>query len=239
MAEIKEIIKIIEKIAPLDTQEDWDNSGWQTRLNKKDIKRVLLCVSVTEDILNQAKSKNCDMIISHHPIYFKGGEDKELLREIIRDHFPIYSIHTPFDKANGGTTDSLIEACGFYTDEILNEYTKIFYADLLLKELVERIKKGLKVKNLRITNYEPKKIIKKAAFCAGSGTSFCEEVEKANCDCFITADLKYHTALDFKGTIIDLGHFESEKPALNTIKEALKDIAECEIANEKSPIEII
>ena len=59
-----------------------------------------------------------------------------------------------------------------------------------------------------------------------------------NCDCFVTADLKYHTALDFNGCIIDVGHLESEKPVLQMIKDTLQDV-ECVIANEKSPIVIV
>ena len=239
MAELKEIINKIERIAPLRTQEEWDNSGWQIRLNKKNIRRILLCVSITDDILKQALLKKCDMIIAHHPLFFGGGFDKEIARYLIRYHLPVYSIHTSFDKAVGGTTDMLIDYCGFCIDDILNDYTKIYYADMTLKELIHRIKKGLEIDKLRVTNYNPKKIVKKVAFCAGSGTSFCEDVINAECDCFVTADLKYHTALDNNLTIIDVGHFESERPALNTLKNLLKDFAEVEIADEKSPIEII
>ena len=240
MAKIKEITDKIQTLAPLESQESWDNSGWQIRLQKKDIKKVMLCVSVTDEILKQAICNNCDMIVAHHPLFFgENGIDKPIVKEIIRRHIPVYSIHTPFDKAQNGTTDSLIEKCGFCIDETLNDYTKIYYAEITLKELVERIKKGLKIENLRVTNYAHKKVVKKVAFCAGSGTSFCEEVLNSGCDCFVTADLKYHTALDFGVTIIDVGHLESERPALLTIKNLLKDIVECEIAEEKPAIQII
>ena len=239
MAKIEEIINILQGIAPIEAQDDWDNSGWQIRLSKKNINKIMLCVTVTDEILRQAKEKNCDMIISHHPMIFSGNDiHKEIIQEAIREHFPVYSIHTPLDKAKEGTTDSLIKICGLNIDEVLNAYTKISYAEITLKELVERLKKGLNIKNLRVTNYEPDKIVKKAAFCAGSGTSFWEDVQNADCEVFVTADLKYHTALDFKGTIVDVGHLEGEKPALNTIKKVLNNV-ECEIAKEISPIEII
>ena len=239
MAKLNEITDIIERIAPFEKQENWDNSGWQIRLNKKNIARILLCVSVTNNILKQALTKKCDMIIAHHPLFFNGEYDKEISRDLIRYHMPVYSIHTPFDKAVGGTTDILIDACGFCIDEVLNDYTKIYYADMTLKELTHRIKKGLGIDKLRITNYNPKTVVKKVAFCAGSGTSFCEDVIKTGCDCFVTADLKYHCAVDSDITIIDVGHLESEKPALSTLKELLKDVVEVEIADEKSPVEII
>ena len=236
MAELREITDLIEKIAPLERQEAWDNSGWQIRLNKKNVQKILLCISITNDILKQALTKKCDMIIAHHPLFFNGDYEKEIARDLIRYHLPVYSIHTPFDKATGGTTDMLIESCGFCTDDVLNDYTKIYYADMTLKELIHRIKKGLKIDKLRVSNYNPKMIVKKVAFCAGSGTSFCEEVIKANCDCFVTADLKYHCATDNDITIIDTGHLENEKPALLTLKKLLKNIAEIEIADENSPV---
>ncbi len=236
MAKISEIIDSLQKIAPLNTQEEWDSSGWQIRLEKKDIKRVMLCVTVTDGVLKQAEENNCDMIISHHPVIFNENDiEKPIISDIIRKHIPVYSIHTPLDKAKGGTTDSLIKLCGLKIDENLNDYTKISYADITLKELIKRLKTGLNTDKLRVTNFAPEKALKKIAFCAGSGTGFCEEVEKADCDCFVTADLKYHTAVDFKGTIIDVGHLESEKPVLQLIKATLKNI-ELVIADEVSPI---
>ena len=239
MAKIEDIINQIQKIAPLETQEIWDNSGWQIRLQKKDIKKIILCISITEEVLKQTNEQKCDMIISHHPLYFGNSVvSNPLVLDIIRNHLPVYSVHTPFDKAKNGTTDMLIKACGFCIDEVLNEYTKIYYADITMQELIHRIKKGLVIKNLRITNYDPKKNVKKVAFCAGSGTGFCAEVFLADCDCFVTADLKYHTALDFKGTIIDVGHLESEKPSLQALKNILQNV-ECVIAKENSPIEIL
>ena len=69
MAKIKEITDKIQTLAPLESQESWDNSGWQIRLQKKDIKKVMLCVSVTDEILKQAICNNCDMIVAHHPLF--------------------------------------------------------------------------------------------------------------------------------------------------------------------------
>ena len=239
MAKIEEIIKLLQTIAPLETQEKWDNSGWQIRLNKKEIKKIMLCVTVTNDVLLQAKENNCDMIISHHPMFLCIDDiKKSIVREMIIAHIPVYSIHTPFDKVKGGTTDSLMKACKMPNNRMLNDYSGISYTEIPLKELIERIKKSLNIKSLRVTNYSPDKIVRKIAFCAGSGTSFCEDVANENCDCFVTADLKYHTAQDFKETIIDVGHLESEKPALYTLKNALKCV-ECVIAKENSPIIVV
>ena len=239
MAKISEIIESIQKIAPLNTQEEWDNSGWQIRLEKKNIRKVMLCVTVTDEVLRQIEENNCDMVISHHPLLFNEKDvETPLITDIIRKHIPVYSVHTPLDKAKGGTTDSLVKLCGLNIDETLNGYTKISYADITLKELINRLKNGLNIDKLRVTNFEPEKSLKKIAFCAGIGTGFCEEVEKADCNCFVTADLKYHTAVDFKMTIIDVGHLEGEKPALQLIKNTLTNV-DCVIAKETPAIKIV
>lgn len=239
MAKINEIINALEEFAPLETQESWDNSGWQVRLQKKDIKKVMLCVTLTDDVLKQTLEKHCDMVISHHPIFFnQNGVEKPLIKEIIRNHIPVYALHTPFDIAKNGTTDLLMRAAEMDETEQLNKYTKVSEFDTQLDELIQNLKSGLNLEQVRITNYAPNKVVKKIAFCAGSGTSFCDEVQNDGCDCFVTADLKYHTAVDFDGVLIDVGHLESEKAALQTFKEKL-NMVECEIAQEKSPITIL
>ena len=66
-----EIVSKIEKFAPLETQEKWDCSGWAVeRANNIEVNKILFALTVTDDIVTQAKEKNCDMIISHHPLFF-------------------------------------------------------------------------------------------------------------------------------------------------------------------------
>ena len=66
-----EIIKKIEEFAPLETQEEWDCSGWGVNVDGyEDIRKIMLCLTVTEDIIKQAKEQDCDMIVSHHPCFY-------------------------------------------------------------------------------------------------------------------------------------------------------------------------
>ena len=99
--EIDKIITLIEDFAPLELQESWDNSGWQIDLGKKDANKILLALTVTEDIVNQAVKNNCDLVISHHPLFFVPFS--------LNKNIPIYSAHTNLDATNGGTTDTMIE----------------------------------------------------------------------------------------------------------------------------------
>ena len=64
-----EIVKKIEKFAPLDTQEPWDCSGWIVDGVNDEVSKVLFALTITDEIYEQAVSKDCDMIISHHPLF--------------------------------------------------------------------------------------------------------------------------------------------------------------------------
>ena len=107
-----ELTKRIENFAPLETQEKWDCSGWIVDApNHDEISKVMLCLTVTDDVVRQAQTNNCDMIISHHPLFFvpfkyspspHWGEGRG-------EGLNIYCAHTNLDLAQGGTTDVLIE----------------------------------------------------------------------------------------------------------------------------------
>ena len=112
MAKINEVIEKLEKIAPLDTQEEWDNSGWQINLGIKNTKNILISLNVTEDTIRQAISQKCDLIISHHPMIFKPLKciKNKAIVSAIQNKIQVYSVHTNFDKSSIGTTQTLVEA---------------------------------------------------------------------------------------------------------------------------------
>ena len=78
--EKSEIVRKIEDFAPLETQEKWDCSGWLVETNNQDVKKIMLCLTVTDDVVHQAKAYGCDMIVSHHPL-FKINCHSELVSE--------------------------------------------------------------------------------------------------------------------------------------------------------------
>ena len=227
---INEITNLIEEKAPLETQEEWDCSGFAIDIQNKDIKKILLCLSVTQDIVNQAINKNCDMIISHHPLFFVPFE--------FNKNIPIYSAHTNFDKADGGTTDTLIEVLGFSGAQKIGDFLRIIerQTEIQLVDFIRLLKEKLNIENLRIVNNLDKQKIKKIAFCAGSGIDFLGLARENDADIIVTGDVKYHQALESDVIIADIGHFESERPVLKTIKYLLEKLGvEAIIADEKSP----
>lgn len=245
MAKISEVIEKLEKVAPLDTQEEWDNSGWQINLGIKNTKKIMLALNVTEDTIRQAISQNCDLIISHHPMIFKplACIKNKAIISAIQNKIQIYSAHTNFDKSSIGTTQTLVETLKkpleLRTIKSLNDFVKIasLKTPLRLEDFVSKIKTTLNLDYVKVSNSQNE--IKTVAFCAGVGADFAQEVKYKNIDCFITGDVKYHQALD-AGMIVDIGHFESEIIALNSIKKLFENLdVNVILSKEESVFEIV
>lgn len=237
MALISNIIKIIEEFAPPETAEEWDNSGWQINLHNEETKNILSCLTVTEDVLDLAVNLGCDLIIAHHPLIFSPVKKLENPIHInaIRNNVQIYSAHTNFDKANGGTTDILAQKLNLQDIKSVNDYVKCgsLPFKMTLEKFIPVLKTTLELNNVKLINKSAKPEIEKIAICAGSGAEFIRDV--GSCDAYITSDIKYHSALDVKNMVLlDIGHFESEKFFSEKIKEifALNGI-EITAANEK------
>ena len=214
-----ELVSKIENIAPLETQEDWDCSGWVVDTKNPEVKKVMLALTITDDIVNQAKQRGCDMIISHHPMFSVPLKYKDI---------NIYASHTPMDKAKGGTTETLIQELGYNDIEFINDFVRIVQTDISVNDFRKKLEQISN--NVRLINNNNIARIKTIGFCAGSGADF---IESTNADAFVTGDLKYHTAVETSKVVFDIGHFESEILILNRFKEILG--IQVEIANEKSP----
>lgn len=114
------ITDLIEKKAPLSLQEPWDNSGWQIKL-KDDFRKVLIAIEIRSDVISEAETRGCDLIITHHPLIFGDGvrqvDDNNVtgnqIIELIRAGISVYSSHTPYDKCEDGNNDYLGRVLGF------------------------------------------------------------------------------------------------------------------------------
>ena len=67
---IAKVVNALEQFAPLPLQEDYDNAGLQTGLTEADVSGALLCLDVTEKVVDEAVAKDCNLIVSHHPLIF-------------------------------------------------------------------------------------------------------------------------------------------------------------------------
>jgi dinuclear metal center YbgI/SA1388 family protein len=229
------ITERIEIFAPSETQEDWDCSGWGINIEGYDeIRKIMLCLTVTENVVKQAKEQNCDMIISHHPLFCVNCHS-ELVSESYAPQINVYCAHTNLDKAQGGTTDTLIETLGLSKHKVKIEHDFLRMIDY--KTTIEDFNNLLKKisPNTRVINNNKVKELNKIAFCAGSGSEFINDAKDFGADCLVTGDLKFHTALDSDIVVYDIGHFESEILILPVIKKIIGSDVEIIYAKEQSP----
>lgn len=215
-----EIVQKIEKFAPLETQEKWDASGWIVDLENPNVNKILFALTVTDQIVEQAVEKGCDMIISHHPLFFVPLEYRKI---------NMYCAHTNLDRAEGGTTDLIIQELGLnksYNDD----FVRVVELDNPMSVIDLRNKLLLISPKLRYVNNYNVKEVKTIGFCAGSGSEFIGQT-----DAFVTGDLKFHTAVEAKKVVFDIGHFESEIFAPKLLKKITEVGENGVIADEKSP----
>lgn len=231
-----EIIKKIEKFAPNETAEPWDCVGFMAETKNEEISKIMLCLTPTEKVIKQALSQNCDMIISHHPM-FEFNLNSELITENFAPKIDIYSAHTNMDKADGGTTDTVITTLGLddFKRPINHEFLKMVEIpnSIAVEDFSAKMRKISP--NLRYVNNNNEKTISKVMFCAGSGSEFIKEAQLLGADCLVTGDLKFHTALDAEIVVFDIGHFDSEIIILPVFKNIIGAGVEIIFANEKSP----
>ena len=113
---IKEIIFALERFAPLPLQESYDNPGLQVGLTETEASGALLCLDVTEEVLDEAISLGCNLVISHHPLLFHGLKtlsDRNMVersvRKAVQNDITIYSAHTNLDNAEDGVNFKIAE----------------------------------------------------------------------------------------------------------------------------------
>ena len=123
---IKDILQIIETLAPLPLQEDYDNSGMQVGDANKEASGALFCIDVTEDVIDEAISLKCNLIISHHPIAFKPFKSltgknyvERCMIKAIKNDIALYAAHTNLDNAKDGVNFKLASMLGLENVKIL------------------------------------------------------------------------------------------------------------------------
>jgi len=254
MENLEKIIEKIENFAPPELACDWDNSGWQIYLGNNSVNKILVTLTCTLDVVEQAIKNNCDLIISHHPLIFEklnkistANINSLALIKAIQSNIQVYSAHTNLDSAQGGIADKLAELLELKNVDCLeqiSEESKLGRVGELKEEIsldifIKKLKEALKTNNIKLINPLNKTKIKKIAVIPGSGAGFIHQIK--DIDVLITGDVKYHNALEVKDiVVIDAGHFETERIILPVIKELLKEFSMgVLIAEEKAPWEFL
>ena len=123
---IKEITNFLEGYAPLHYQESYDNSGLIVGDENTKVKGALITLDCTEDIIDEAIARNCNLVIAHHPIIFTGlkklnGSNyiQRTVIKAIKNDIAIYAIHTNLDNVHNGVSAKIAEKLGLENCRVL------------------------------------------------------------------------------------------------------------------------
>lgn len=255
---LKQIIDIIESVAPRRQQEAWDNSGLQVGDVSREIHSVLLAVDVSEAVVAEAIREGCDLILSHHPLLFHGLKhltgstpQERCVAEAIRHYIAIYSSHTSMDKALRGVSGRMAEMLGLQDIRILvpsadNPQTGLGIIGTLPQPMLwsgwlKHVQQVFGAGYVRYTD-SPKPTISRVALCGGAGAEFIPEAIAAGADTYLSADIKYHDMQAAAGQImaVDIDHWTSEHFTRDIFAELLQGKVEVRIAQaDASPVHVL
>jgi len=263
LSKIQAIIDEIEKVAPKFLKEDYDNVGMMVGDKDTEVTKVLMALDCTKKVIEEALSLGCEMIITHHPLFFrkpnrivKGELTGDKVLELIKNNINLYSCHTNLDSAQDGINETVVRILGYESQSIM-ETNKIkgyencgigriieLEKSVKLDDVIDNVKKSLNIENLRVARgCENVKII---AIINGSGHDYFEMAKNSGADCIITGDTTYHFVSDYKEmgiSIIDAGHFGTEYIAfiktLEFLKDKFKDVEFIISKESKDPYEFV
>ncbi|MBS6314171.1 MAG: Nif3-like dinuclear metal center hexameric protein [Oscillospiraceae bacterium] len=223
---VSEIYTYIDSFAPFSTQEKWDNSGLLTGSMNKKVSKVLVTLDITNEVADEAAEIGAELIIAHHPVIFKplySLSENEPSCKLLKSGISAICVHTPYDVAEGGMSDILMELTGFEKTEGILEITGQNYKtygfgtigiasqEYQVDELAKKLKNVLGCTVVRYT--DGGKPIKKAAFCTGSGGNLIIAALNQGADAYITSEVKHDQWLLAKQrgiSVFDCGHFHTE-----------------------------
>ncbi|MBD5183835.1 MAG: Nif3-like dinuclear metal center hexameric protein [Bacteroidales bacterium] len=241
MTKVRDISNAIENFAPIRLQEDYDNAGLQVGDPDMEVSAVLLCLDVTEEILQEAIERSCNMIISHHPLIFRGlknvtGKDpiQRIVIEALRNNVAIYSAHTNLDSAREGVSHEIGNILNLSDMKVLDPKPDDPSVGIGVigdmkptpkLEFLRRLKEKFNVKALKYSAHSPKLVIKRPAVCGGSGAFLIKKAIEEGADAIVTGDVKYHDFTSFGDDILiaDIGHYESELCSSKIFSRIIRD----------------
>ena len=227
---VSEVYEYIDSFAPFSEQADWDNSGVLMGTPEKETAKALVCLDLTEAAAAYAVSQGCGLIVSHHPVIFRGVKQiayPSVFTELIRGDVSVISAHTNLDIAPGGVNDTLCETLGMDYEKAGPSIGDGF---LNFGFLPQCRNAGDLARYLHDTLHAPVRYmdalneIGKIAVCAGSGGEFYREARSAGCTALITGDADHHDFLEAAAIGVSLfaaGHYETEAPIVPKLAEML------------------
>lgn len=232
MIRVKDICETIEAFAPLNFQEPDDNAGLLVGNPETSLTGVLVCLDVTEAVIDEALATGCNMIVSHHPLLYKAvrhvvgaGRVERCLIKAIKHDLAIYASHTNIDSVIEGVSGKLAIQLGMKdlsilsvagTSETHGQYGLGVVGDLETPmdeaHFLAEVKLLFNIPSIRHSAFTGLPV-SRIAICGGSGSSFLPEARRAGATVLLTGEARFHEFFT-EGLgimLVDAGHFETEQ----------------------------
>lgn len=239
---IKEVLSALERFAPLPLQEGWDNAGLQVGLTEAEVSGALLCLDVNERIIDEAVAKGLNLVVSHHPLLFRGlktiGDGDYVQRTVmkaIRNGITVVSMHTNMDNARGGVNYKIAEKLGLTDVRFMAPKTVdgVEAGSGVVGELPEEMAADdfvLMVKRVfgvecAMCNELLRRKIRRVAICGGAGDFLLDDAVRAGADAFITGEMHYHVYFgrEQQLQICVIGHYQSEQYTSEVFRKVIEE----------------
>ena len=240
---IKEVVNALERFAPLPLQEGFDNAGLQVGLTEtQEVSGALLCLDVTEKVVDEAVALGCNLIVSHHPLLFHAlkkitGKDdvQRAVVKAIKHDITVVSMHTNMDNALGGVNYRIAGKMGlqdirFFGPEKLADGVQgasgvigKLKEPMAARDFLNMVKQRFGVDCIQ-ANQLLQRPIRKVAICGGAGAFLLNDAIAEGADAFVTGEMHYH---DYFGheqeiQIAVIGHYQSEQYTSEIFKEIIE-----------------
>lgn len=243
--QIKDLLTALNRLAPFDLAEKWDNIGLLVGSPENSISSILIGLDPTYRLMEEALERGANTVITHHPVIFHplpaittNTPSGRLLELALSQKMNIIACHTNFDSAANGVNDALARTLNL--DECvplstsssehpgtglgrLGSYNKGIPRDQFITKLFQ----ALDLPSLQVIGTMPETITK-VALLGGSGSDFAEIALAAGADVYLSSEIKHATArwAEEAGLcVVDGTHYATEKPAVQHISNQLKSLA--------------
>jgi dinuclear metal center YbgI/SA1388 family protein len=243
---LESVCTALAEIAPLRLAESWDNVGLLVGDRRRSLSRLMTCLTISPNIVDEAVAEKVDLIVVHHPLPFKALQritadtiTGDMLLRLIGSGIAIYSAHTAFDSATDGINQMWAELLGLSRVEPLVELENAsdpaaadgagrlgrLAEKISLTELLSRAAAAVGASAPRRVGGVDQ-LVSKVALACGSGGTFLAAAKRRGCDAMITGEATFHTCLEAEALGIGLGllgHYWSERFAMERMAERLRE----------------
>lgn len=241
MATVKDILNVIETIAPPSMKEDWDNVGINCGHADQEVHKILVALDPFENVCKEAKEVGADLLVTHHALIWEQGfitdqtEQGKNTLFLIENKIAHINAHTNLDCAPGGVNDTLAAMLGLKDIQVIdpqgtdangNQWGLLRCGTVTkqpLEQFLGMVKENLGCKGLKFV--DGGNGVSKVAVGGGACAGFLKQAAAAGCDTFVTADTRYNQFWDAKAmgiNLIDAGHFHTENPVCAVLATKLQ-----------------